>query len=44
MGRYHKLQGNTEQAREHLIKALQIFEWLGTLVEPDKAREALADL
>lgn len=44
MGRYHKKQGNTEQAREYLTKALEIFERLGTLIEPDKVREELADL
>jgi predicted amidophosphoribosyltransferase len=40
----HKQQGNTEQARECLTKALEIFERLGTLIEPDKVREELADL
>jgi tetratricopeptide (TPR) repeat protein len=44
MGRYHKQQGNTEQAREYLSKALEIFERLGTLIEPDKVREELAEL
>jgi tetratricopeptide (TPR) repeat protein len=44
MGRYHKQQGNTELAREYLTKALEIFERLGTLIEPDKVREELADL
>jgi len=44
MGRYHKQQGNTEQAREYLSKALEIFERLGTLLEPDKVREELDDL
>ena len=44
MGRFHKQQGNTEQAREYLTKALEIFERLGTLIEPDKVREELADL
>jgi tetratricopeptide (TPR) repeat protein len=44
MGRYHKQQGNTEQAREYLTKALEIFERLGTLIEPDKVREELAGL
>jgi len=43
-GRLHKQQGNTEQAREYLTKALEIFERLGTLIEPDKVREELADL
>jgi tetratricopeptide (TPR) repeat protein len=44
MGRYHKLQGNVEQAREYLTKALEIFERLGTLLEPEKVREELAEL
>jgi class 3 adenylate cyclase/tetratricopeptide (TPR) repeat protein len=44
MGRFHKQQGNTEQAREYLTKALEIFERLGTLIEPDKVRKELADL
>ena len=44
MGRYHKKQGNTEQARDYLTKALEIFERLGTLIEPDKVREELAEL
>ncbi len=44
MGRYHKRKGNMEQAREYLTKALEIFERLGTLIEPDKVRELLADL
>ena len=44
MGRYHKQQGNVEEAREYLTKALEIFERLGTLIEPDTVREELADL
>jgi len=44
VGRYHKQQGNVEQAREYLTKALEIFERLGTLIEPDKVREELAGL
>jgi len=44
MGRYHKQQGNVEQAREYLTKALEIFERLGTLIEPDKVREELAEI
>ena len=44
MGRYHKLQGNTEQAREYLTEALEIFERLGTLIEPDKVRRELVEL
>ena len=44
MGRFHKQQGDSEQAREYLIKALKIFERLGTLIEPDKVRKELAEL
>jgi class 3 adenylate cyclase/tetratricopeptide (TPR) repeat protein len=44
MGRYHKQQGNVEEAREYLTKALEIFERLGTLIEPDKVRKELAEL
>ena len=43
-GRFYKLQGNIDQAREYLEKALEIFERLGTLIEPDKVRKELADL
>jgi len=32
------------QAREYLIKALEIFERLGTLIEPENIRKELADL
>jgi tetratricopeptide (TPR) repeat protein len=44
IGRLHKQRGETEKAREYLTKALEIFERLGTLIEPDKARKALAEL
>ena len=43
-GRYHKKQGGIAQAREYLTKALEIFERLGTLIEPDKVRDELAEL
>jgi tetratricopeptide (TPR) repeat protein len=43
-GRLHKKQGEIARAREYLTKALQIFERLGTLTEPDKVREELAGL
>jgi tetratricopeptide (TPR) repeat protein len=43
-GRFHKQQGNIAKAREYLIKALEIFERLGTLMEPDKVKEELAQL
>ena len=44
MGCYHKRQGNMEGVREYLTKALEIFERLGTLIEPDKVRKELAEL
>jgi len=43
-GRLHKQQGQIAQAREYLMKALEIFERLGTLIEPDKVRKELAKL
>jgi len=44
LGRYHKLRGNTDKARKYLTDALEIFERLGTLIEPDKVRRELAEL
>jgi tetratricopeptide (TPR) repeat protein len=44
MGRYYRKQGNSEMAREYLTQALKIFDRLGTLIEPDKARKELAEL
>ncbi|MEE9421448.1 MAG: adenylate/guanylate cyclase domain-containing protein, partial [Desulfatiglandaceae bacterium] len=43
-GQLHTQQGNMTRAREYLTKALDIFERLGTLIEPDKVREKLAEL
>jgi tetratricopeptide (TPR) repeat protein len=43
-GRLQKQQGQFAQAREYLTKALEIFERLGTLIEPDKIREVLTEL
>jgi tetratricopeptide (TPR) repeat protein len=43
-GRLHKQQSQIAQAREYLMKALEIFERLGTLLEPNKVREILAEL
>ena len=42
-GRFHKQQQNIDQAREYLTKALETFEQLGTMIEPDKARKDLAE-
>jgi len=43
-GRLHKQQDKVGQAREYLTRGLEIFERLGTLIEPDKVREELAEL
>jgi tetratricopeptide (TPR) repeat protein len=43
-GRLHKQQNQIAQARGYLMKALEIFERLGTLLQPDKVREILAEL
>ncbi len=43
-GRLHQQQGHITQAREYLTQALEIFERLGTLIEPDRVRQALAEL
>jgi tetratricopeptide (TPR) repeat protein len=42
--RLHKAQGRPAEARDYLIRALEIFDRLGTLIEPDKARSELAAL
>jgi tetratricopeptide (TPR) repeat protein len=42
--RLHKQKGQIAKAREYLTKALKIFERLGTLIEPGKVREELAEL
>jgi len=43
-GCLHKQHNQIAQAKEYLMKALKIFERLGTLLEPDKVREILAEL
>ncbi len=43
-GRLYKAQGDIARAREYLTKALKMLERLGTLTEPDRVREALAEL
>jgi tetratricopeptide (TPR) repeat protein len=43
-GRWHAQQGDSAQAREYLTNALEIFERLGTLIEPEKVRQELAAL
>jgi tetratricopeptide (TPR) repeat protein len=44
LGRYHKRKGDVAAARDYLNQALEIFERLGTLLEPDKVREELVQL
>ena len=44
MGCLRTLQGEYAEARRYLTDALEIFERLGTLIEPDKVRRELADL
>ena len=43
-GRLHKRQGRAAEAIRYLGEALEIFERLGTPVEPDKVRRDLAEL
>jgi tetratricopeptide (TPR) repeat protein len=43
-GRLRKNQGEIARARKYLTKALEIFERLGTLIEPEKVREELGEL
>lgn len=43
-GRLHKRQARIAEARDYLTRALEIFERLGTLIEPDKVRAELAAL
>jgi tetratricopeptide (TPR) repeat protein len=43
-GRLHRQQGNVAQARDYLTRALEIFDRLGTLIEPDRVRRESAEL
>jgi tetratricopeptide (TPR) repeat protein len=43
-GRLHQQQGHIAQARDDLTRALEMFERLGTLLEPDKVRQTLAEV
>jgi tetratricopeptide (TPR) repeat protein len=43
-GRLHKQQNKIAQAREFLMKALEIFKRLGTFIEQEKVRKVLAEL
>ena len=44
MGRLYKLRGEYAEARSYLTDALEIFERLGTLIEPVKVRKELGEL
>lgn len=41
MGRLHKLRGEYAEARRYLTDALEIFDRLGTLIEPENVRKEL---
>ena len=43
-GRLHHQQGNVAKSRECLTRAIEIFERLGTSIEPDRLRRALAEV
>ena len=43
-GRLHRKQGRITQAREYLSKAVEIFERLGSMIEPNKAKKILESL
>jgi tetratricopeptide (TPR) repeat protein len=42
--RLYKQEGKVRQRRKYLTKALEIFERLGTLIQPDKVRKELAEI
>ena len=44
LGHLKMREGNIEKARAYLTKADDIFERLGTLIEPEKIREIIAEL
>ena len=39
-----KVEGDLEKARDYMTQALEIFERLGTLDEPEKVRTELAEM
>jgi class 3 adenylate cyclase/tetratricopeptide (TPR) repeat protein len=43
-GRLHKAQRRLPEARDYFTRALEIFDRLGTLIEPDKVRSELVEL
>jgi len=44
LGRLYKEKGEKDNAKKYVTQALKLFEKLGTLHEPEKAREVLKDL
>jgi tetratricopeptide (TPR) repeat protein len=43
-GRLHKQKGQIAKAQKYLTKALEIFERLGTLIEPEKLKKIMAKM
>jgi tetratricopeptide (TPR) repeat protein len=43
-GRFLRHQGRISEAREYLTRSLEILDRLGTLIDPDKVRQELAEL
>jgi class 3 adenylate cyclase/tetratricopeptide (TPR) repeat protein len=43
-GKFHKQQGDIGESRAHFNAALEIFERLGTPIEPEKVRKELVEL
>jgi tetratricopeptide (TPR) repeat protein len=43
-GRFYKQQDQKKEARKYLTRALDIFERLGTLNEPEKVKEELSEM
>ncbi|HSE82955.1 MAG TPA: tetratricopeptide repeat protein, partial [Thermodesulfobacteriota bacterium] len=44
LGRLYKEKGERDKAKKYVTQALHIFEKLGTLHEPEKAKKVLEDL
>ena len=44
LGRLYKEKGERDKAKNYVTQALHIFEKLGTLHEPEKARKMIGDL
>jgi len=44
LGKLFKEKGEKDKAKKHVTQALNLFEKLGTLHEPEKVREVLKDL